>query len=229
MSLSYRSSSFLPDNLPEPLGVFVGVETLGGGVPIRLGRPQSKFLWILIARTMLREIYERADAEVQDQSTEVQEPKQMLDTDQPQEISMNPPLLAPSDPELQPEARQPTNSPSPPTAAEPAALLGVGTSSFRSGGVDLSGQIRAVFELFDSDGSGTVDEKELAAAMIALGLSASKGRGTSEREAVRRLLDSVDKDNSRSMDLEEFSTLMQVAWQPWRCGGSGRGLHGGEA
>jgi hypothetical protein len=177
---------------------------------------------------MLREIYERADAEGQDQSTEAQEPsKQMLDTEaekiQPQEISMNPPMLAPclADPVLQPdsEPRPPTipirieQAPPPPTAAEPAALLG--TSSFRSGGVDLRGQIRSVFELFDSDGSGTVDEKELAAAMIALGLSASKGRGTSEREAVRRLLDSVDKDNSKSMDLEEFSTLMQVCEVAW--------------
>jgi Ca2+-binding EF-hand superfamily protein len=82
-----------------------------------------------------------------------------------------------------------------------------------------------VFDLFDSDGSGTVDETELAAAMIALGLSDNSSRGGgiidlaggggggsgTGRAAAARLLDSVDKDHSRSVDLQEFSGLMQVA------------------
>lgn len=115
------------------------------------------------------------------------------------------------DPGQQP-ARQESVTIQPLASVDAADPVKAGTCGNDLGG--LGGQIRAVFELFDSDGSGTVDESELAAAMIALGLSATgdsgSGRGMSEREAVRRLLDSVDKDHSQSMDLEEFSGLMQV-------------------
>ena len=65
-----------------------------------------------------------------------------------------------------------------------------------------------MFELFDTDGSGTVDEEELADAMVALGLGDDTNNGN-QREAARRLMDQADTDGSRTVDLNEFKALMQ--------------------
>jgi Ca2+-binding EF-hand superfamily protein len=72
---------------------------------------------------------------------------------------------------------------------------------------EMQHRIQAVFELFDTDGSGTVDEEELEAAMLALGLSFEGSRSSDARV----LLNAVDADRSQSVDLAEFSALMQVA------------------
>jgi centrin-1 len=58
-----------------------------------------------------------------------------------------------------------------------------------------------VFEIFDEDGSGDIDTKELRKAMKALGLRYSK------RE-IEDMIDEVDDDNSGLIEYEEFLKLM---------------------
>jgi hypothetical protein len=77
--------------------------------------------------------------------------------------------------------------------------------------------MKEVFELFDADGSGSVDEEELAAAMFALGLADTVGAsGRSDgvrggrRAAAQQMMAHVDSDGSRTVDLAEFTALMQA-------------------
>ena len=65
-----------------------------------------------------------------------------------------------------------------------------------------------MFDLFDADGSGMLDEEELADAMVVLGLGVDTDVGNQRKEA-RRLMERVDSDNSRTVDFEEFQSLMQ--------------------
>ena len=65
-----------------------------------------------------------------------------------------------------------------------------------------------MFDLFDADGSGMLDEEELADAMVVLGLGVDTDVGN-QRKEVRRLMERVDSDNSRTVDFEEFQSLMQ--------------------
>ena len=65
-----------------------------------------------------------------------------------------------------------------------------------------------MFDLFDADGSGMLDEEELADAMVVLGLGVDSDVGNQRKEA-RRLMERVDSDNSRTVDFEEFKSLMQ--------------------
>ena len=65
-----------------------------------------------------------------------------------------------------------------------------------------------MFDLFDADGSGVLDEEELADAMVVLGLGVDTDVGN-QRKEVRRLMERVDSDNSRTVDFEEFQSLMQ--------------------
>jgi hypothetical protein len=76
-------------------------------------------------------------------------------------------------------------------------------------------QLTEIFELFDTDGGGTVDRHELDAAMFALGFQtdAAPGRGGEGEGGARggtgldmRL---VDTDGSQSITLEEFTSLMK--------------------
>jgi hypothetical protein len=69
-------------------------------------------------------------------------------------------------------------------------------------------QIKAVFQILDTDDSGTVDEEELAEAMFALGLT----REGSGRSDIAKLLETVTADSGRSreIDLAKFSAIMQV-------------------
>merc|ERR1712070_1059193 len=62
-------------------------------------------------------------------------------------------------------------------------------------------EIREAFELFDIDGSGTIDAKELGTAMRALGMDAKK-------EEIRKMIEDIDKDGSGTIDLDEFQTMM---------------------
>jgi len=57
------------------------------------------------------------------------------------------------------------------------------------------------FDLFDTDGSGHIDCKELKVAMRALGFEPSK-------EEVRRLLKEADKDGSGTVEFPEFLQIM---------------------
>lgn len=57
------------------------------------------------------------------------------------------------------------------------------------------------FDLFDTDGSGTIDAKELKVAMRALGFEPKK-------EEVKKMIDDIDKDGSGSIDFSEFLEMM---------------------
>merc|ERR1711964_84868 len=68
-------------------------------------------------------------------------------------------------------------------------------------GDDQIQEIREAFDLFDTDGSGTIDAKELKVAMRALGLDAKK-------DEIRRMIDDIDKDGSGTIDFNEFLNMM---------------------
>eukprot|EP00961_Rhodomonas_salina_P074929 1006072-Rhodomonas_salina.3 len=63
--------------------------------------------------------------------------------------------------------------------------------------------VRDAFDLFDTDGGGTIDEFELRIAMRALGLS------TNEHE-VRKMFEEVDVDGSGQLEYEEFVKMMMA-------------------
>ena len=62
-------------------------------------------------------------------------------------------------------------------------------------------EIKEVFDLFDSDGNGTINAKELKVAMRALGFEPKK-------EEIQRMISEVDVDNSGTIDFQEFLVLM---------------------
>jgi centrin-1 len=62
-------------------------------------------------------------------------------------------------------------------------------------------EIREAFDLFDTDGSGTIDAKELKVAMRALGFEPKK-------EEIKKMIADIDKDGSGTIDFEEFLQLM---------------------
>jgi Ca2+-binding EF-hand superfamily protein len=57
------------------------------------------------------------------------------------------------------------------------------------------------FDLFDSDGSGTIEAKELKVAMRALGFEPKK-------EDVKRMIAEVDKEGAGTIDFNDFLELM---------------------
>lgn len=62
-------------------------------------------------------------------------------------------------------------------------------------------EIREAFDLFDTDGSGTIDAKELKVAMRALGFEPKK-------EEIKKMIADIDKDGSGTIDFEEFLSMM---------------------
>ncbi|KAM8939493.1 uncharacterized protein RCH25_053154 [Pelodytes ibericus] len=62
-------------------------------------------------------------------------------------------------------------------------------------------EIREAFDLFDTDGSGTIDVKELKVAMRALGFEPKK-------EEMKKMISDIDKDGSGTIDFEDFLALM---------------------
>merc|ERR1711964_815369 len=57
------------------------------------------------------------------------------------------------------------------------------------------------FDLFDTDGSGNVDAKELTVAMRALGVEPKKGE-------IEKMMSEVDDDGSGEVGYEEFLKMM---------------------
>ena len=55
--------------------------------------------------------------------------------------------------------------------------------------------------MFDTDGSGTIDPKELRAAMQSLGFEAKNA-------TIYQMIGDIDKDGSGSIDFEEFLDMM---------------------
>lgn len=62
-------------------------------------------------------------------------------------------------------------------------------------------EIKEAFELFDTDGSGTIDAKELNVAMRALGFEMTD-------EQIDQMIRDVDKDGSGAIDFDEFVHMM---------------------
>ena len=73
----------------------------------------------------------------------------------------------------------------------------------RQGGLteEQKQEIREAFDLFDTDGSGTIDAKELKVAMRALGFEPKK-------EEIKKMIADIDKDGSGTIDFEEFLQMM---------------------
>uniref|UniRef100_A0A8D0CG98 Calglandulin n=1 Tax=Salvator merianae TaxID=96440 RepID=A0A8D0CG98_SALMN len=62
-------------------------------------------------------------------------------------------------------------------------------------------EIREAFDLFDTDGSGSIDIKELKVAMRALGFEPKK-------EEIRKMIADIGKDGCNTIDFEDFLTMM---------------------
>ncbi|TXG75585.1 hypothetical protein E1A91_A11G208100v1 [Gossypium mustelinum] len=62
-------------------------------------------------------------------------------------------------------------------------------------------EIKEAFELFDTDGSGTIDAKELNVAMRALGFEMTE-------EEIKQMIADVDRDGSGAIDFDEFVPMM---------------------
>jgi centrin-1 len=62
-------------------------------------------------------------------------------------------------------------------------------------------ELKEAFNLFDTDGSGNIDAKELKAAMRALGFQVKKAD-------VRKMIADIDKDDSGTIDFQEFIDMM---------------------
>mmetsp|Transcript_18891 Transcript_18891/g.8809 ORF Transcript_18891/g.8809 Transcript_18891/m.8809 type:complete len:114 (+) Transcript_18891:77-418(+) len=62
-------------------------------------------------------------------------------------------------------------------------------------------EIKEAFDLFDTDGSGTIDPKELKAAMQSLGFEA-------KNQTIYQMVSDLDKDGSGAIDFEEFLDMM---------------------
>ena len=62
-------------------------------------------------------------------------------------------------------------------------------------------EIKEAFDLFDTDGSGSIDSKELKVAMRALGFEPRK-------EEVKRMITEMDKDGSGTIEYPEFEEMM---------------------
>ena len=59
-------------------------------------------------------------------------------------------------------------------------------------------EIKDAFNLFDTDGSGSIDSKELKVAMRALGFEPKK-------EEIQKMISDVDDDGSGTIEYAEFS------------------------
>ncbi|KAJ4463006.1 putative Cell division control protein 31 [Paratrimastix pyriformis] len=62
-------------------------------------------------------------------------------------------------------------------------------------------EIREAFDLFDTDGSGTIDAKELKVAMRALGFEPKK-------DEVKKMIADIDKDGTGTIDFNAFLEMM---------------------
>ena len=69
--------------------------------------------------------------------------------------------------------------------------------------------MREIFELFDSDGGGTIDRQELKIAMRAMGFQGADATNNEQRSTSDSMLDVIDTDGSDGVSLAEFTALMK--------------------
>merc|ERR1712022_75993 len=63
------------------------------------------------------------------------------------------------------------------------------------------GDLKEAFELFDTDGSGSIDVAELGTAMTALGFKPKKSE-------IEKIVKEMDKDGDATIDMEEFFQMI---------------------
>ncbi|XP_038603959.1 centrin-2 [Tachyglossus aculeatus] len=66
---------------------------------------------------------------------------------------------------------------------------------------DQKQEIREAFDLFDSDGTGTIDVKELKVAMRALGFEPKK-------EEIKKMITDIDKEGTGKISFNDFLAVM---------------------
>jgi centrin-1 len=64
-------------------------------------------------------------------------------------------------------------------------------------------EIKEAFDLFDSEGKGAIDAKELKVAMRALGFEPKK-------EEVKKILSDIDKHNDGAIKFDDFMDIMTI-------------------
>uniref|UniRef100_A0A8C0XCA9 EF-hand domain-containing protein n=1 Tax=Castor canadensis TaxID=51338 RepID=A0A8C0XCA9_CASCN len=64
-------------------------------------------------------------------------------------------------------------------------------------------EIKGAFDLFDVDGSGTIDVKELKIAMRALGFEPKK-------EEIKQMIAEIDKEGTGTISFEDFYAIMCI-------------------
>ena len=64
-------------------------------------------------------------------------------------------------------------------------------------------EIKEAFDLFDTDGSGAIDAKELKVAMRALGFEPKK-------EEVKKMMGEADREGTGKIEYKDFLEMMQV-------------------
>eukprot|EP00760_Papus_ankaliazontas_P005390 PhM_4_TR12538/c0_g1_i1/m.17294/K16465/CETN1; centrin-1 len=63
-------------------------------------------------------------------------------------------------------------------------------------------QIKEMFDLFDSDGGGSIDTDEMMLALTQLGISES-------REEMEQIVSSIDADGSGAVEFDEFKLIIE--------------------
>ncbi|KAK7922611.1 hypothetical protein WMY93_009513 [Mugilogobius chulae] len=66
---------------------------------------------------------------------------------------------------------------------------------------EIKQEIKEAFDLFDTDGSGVIDVKELKVAMRALGFEPKK-------EEIKKMVADIDKEGSGTIDFDDFLSMM---------------------
>ncbi|XP_034738845.1 caltractin [Etheostoma cragini] len=64
-------------------------------------------------------------------------------------------------------------------------------------------EIKEAFDLFDTDGTGTIDVKELKVAMRALGFEPKK-------EDIKKMIADIDKEGSGTIEFSDFLSMMTL-------------------
>ena len=94
----------------------------------------------------------------------------------------------------------------PPAPAKPTpAKTGFDAKAYAKNGVSEEevNTIKNAFDLFDTDGSGTIDAKELKVAMRALGFEPKK-------EEIKKMIADADKGQGGVIDFSDFLDMMTV-------------------
>merc|ERR1711998_38152 len=63
-------------------------------------------------------------------------------------------------------------------------------------------EVKEAFDLFDTDGSGAIDAKELKIAMQALGFEPTS-------DEIAKMMNDIDADGNATVEIEEFLEMME--------------------